>query len=162
VQTTSLRGVVLDVRTDVTGGSHELRLLLYGRAPSPDRGRSVAQVTGGRVIRGWVSETLIGRGAFRQWIASADGPGRVNTLDQLPERRFPSRPRDRVRPDGNDLCLELKLLEFQRYCNGHRTDAGLGGLTPKPRTEEDRAPASVSRSRWQRHGRGMYQTPIAA
>src|ERR1700704_2846735 len=41
--------------------------------------------------------------------------------------------------------LELKLLEFQRYFNGHRTHAGLGGLTPEPRTEEDRARASVSR-----------------
>jgi hypothetical protein len=34
--------------------------------------------------------------------------------------------------------LELKLLEFQRYFNGHRTHAGLGGLTPEPRTGEDR------------------------
>src|SRR5467141_2731015 len=30
--------------------------------------------------------------------------------------------------------LELKLLDFQRYFNGHRTHAGLGGLTPEPRT----------------------------
>ena len=30
--------------------------------------------------------------------------------------------------------LEVKLLDFQRYFNGHRTHAGLGGLTPEPRT----------------------------
>ena len=46
--------------------------------------------------------------------------------------------------------------------NGHRTHAGLGGLTPKPRTREDSARANVSTSRWQPHCRGLYQTPIAA
>ncbi|TME20929.1 MAG: transposase family protein [Chloroflexi bacterium] len=58
--------------------------------------------------------------------------------------------------------LELKLLDFQRYFNGHRTHAGLGGLTPEPRTGEDSAPASVSEYRWRPHCRGLYQTPIAA
>jgi hypothetical protein len=58
--------------------------------------------------------------------------------------------------------LELKLLEFQRYFNGHRTPAGLGGRTPEPRTQEDRARASVGRYRWRPHCRGLYQTPIAA
>jgi transposase InsO family protein len=57
--------------------------------------------------------------------------------------------------------LELKRLEFQRYFNGYRTHAGLGGLTPEPRTK-DRARASVSRYRWRPHCRGLYQTPIAA
>jgi transposase InsO family protein len=58
--------------------------------------------------------------------------------------------------------LEVKLLDFQRYFNGHRAHAGLGGLTPEPRTGEDRARASVSRYRWRLHCRGLYQTPIAA
>ena len=58
--------------------------------------------------------------------------------------------------------LELKLLEFQRYFNGHRTHAGLGGLTPEPRTGEDGARAGVSQYRWRSHCRGLYQTPIAA
>jgi putative transposase len=58
--------------------------------------------------------------------------------------------------------LELKLLEFQRYFNGYRTHAGLGGRTPELRTGEDSAPASVSTYRWQPHCRGLYQTPIAA
>jgi putative transposase len=58
--------------------------------------------------------------------------------------------------------LELKLREFQRYFNGHRTHAGLGGLTPEPRTGEDSARAKVSTYRWRTHCGGLYQTPIAA
>ena len=30
--------------------------------------------------------------------------------------------------------LEMKLLDFQRYYNGHRTHAGLDGRTPDPST----------------------------
>jgi len=58
--------------------------------------------------------------------------------------------------------LEAKLLEAQRYFNGHRTHAGLGGMTPEPRSGEDSARASVSGYRWRVHCRGLYQTPIAA
>jgi putative transposase len=58
--------------------------------------------------------------------------------------------------------LEVKLLDFQRYFNGHRTHAGLGGMTPEPRTGEDSPRASVSRYRWRLHCRGLYQRPIAA
>jgi putative transposase len=58
--------------------------------------------------------------------------------------------------------LEVKLHEFQRYFNGHRTHAGLGGRTPEPCTGEDSAQASVSKYRWRPHCRGLYQTPIAA
>jgi putative transposase len=58
--------------------------------------------------------------------------------------------------------LELKLFEFQRYFNRHRTHSGLGGLTPEPRTGDNRARASVSNYRWRPHCRGLYQTPIAA
>ena len=36
--------------------------------------------------------------------------------------------------------LEMKLLDFQRYYNGHRTHAGLDGRTPEPST--DRAAAA--------------------
>jgi putative transposase len=58
--------------------------------------------------------------------------------------------------------LELKLREFQRYFNAHRTHARLGGRTPEPRTGEDSARASVSQYRWRPHCRRLYQTPIAA
>ena len=58
--------------------------------------------------------------------------------------------------------LEMKLLDFQRYYNGHRTHAGLNGRTPEPSTDTGCARASVSSYRWQPHCRGLYQTPIAA
>jgi putative transposase len=58
--------------------------------------------------------------------------------------------------------LEMKLLEFQRYYNGHRTHAGLDGRTPEPSPDPGSARASVSAYRWQLHCRGLYQTPMAA
>jgi putative transposase len=58
--------------------------------------------------------------------------------------------------------LDVKLRDFQCYFNGHRTHAGLGGLTPEPPTGEDSARANVRMYRWQPHCRGLYQTPIAA
>ena len=58
--------------------------------------------------------------------------------------------------------LELKLLDFQRYYNGHRTHAGLTGGTPDPSVIAGCAHASVSSYRWQPHCRGLYQTPMAA
>jgi hypothetical protein len=56
----------------------------------------------------------------------------------------------------------MKLLDFQRYYNGHRTHPGLGGGTPEPSTESGSARARVSSYRWQPHCRVPYQTPMAA
>ena len=58
--------------------------------------------------------------------------------------------------------LEIKLLDFQRYFNGHRAHAGLDGRTPEPGTDQGCGRANVSSYRWQPHCRGLYQTPIAA
>lgn len=58
--------------------------------------------------------------------------------------------------------LEMKLLDFQRYYNGHRTHTGLDGRTPEPSPDLGCARASVSSYRWQPHCRGLYQTPMAA
>ena len=58
--------------------------------------------------------------------------------------------------------LELKLLEFQRYYNGHRAHAGLKGRTPDPSPAAGVARASVRSYHWQSHCRGLYQTPMAA
>jgi putative transposase len=56
--------------------------------------------------------------------------------------------------------LEAKLGEFQKYFNEHRTHAGLeGGL---PDSGGPRSPISFASYRWQKHCRGLYQTPIAA
>ena len=38
----------------------------------------------------------------------------------------------------------MKLLDFQRYYNSHRTHAGLNGRTPEPSTDMGCARASVS------------------
>jgi putative transposase len=58
--------------------------------------------------------------------------------------------------------LKMKLLDFQRHYNGHRTHAGLDGHTPEPSTDAGGARASVSSYRWQPHCRGPYQTSMAA
>jgi hypothetical protein len=58
--------------------------------------------------------------------------------------------------------LEAKLLDFQRYYNGHRTHAGLDGRTPVSRADPGGVRANVSSYRWQPHCRGLYQTPTAA
>ena len=58
--------------------------------------------------------------------------------------------------------LDVKLRDFQRYFNGHRTHAELGGLTPEPRTGEDSARAKCPYVSLAAHCRGLYQTPIAA
>jgi putative transposase len=58
--------------------------------------------------------------------------------------------------------LELKLLDFQRYYNNHRTHAGLAGRTPEPSVDTRRVRATLSSYRWQVHCRGLYQTPSAA
>src|SRR5262245_35786170 len=58
--------------------------------------------------------------------------------------------------------LETKLLDFQRYYNGYRTHAGLGGRTPDASSSPGLVCANVSSYHWQVHCRGLYQTPIAA
>ncbi len=58
--------------------------------------------------------------------------------------------------------LERKLLDFQRYYNGHRAHAGLAGRTPDPSPDTGGAQASLRAYRWQPHCRGLYQTPRAA
>jgi len=58
--------------------------------------------------------------------------------------------------------LETKLLDFQRYFNGHRAHAGLEGRTPGPGPASGGARASFRSYGWQPHCRGLYQTPMAA
>jgi transposase InsO family protein len=56
--------------------------------------------------------------------------------------------------------LEEKLRAFQDYFNKHRVHSGLKGQLPDP--EDTGAPLSFASYRWQKHCRGLYQTPIAA
>ena len=58
--------------------------------------------------------------------------------------------------------LETKLLDFKHYYNGHRAHAGLAGRTPEPSIDGPRSTVTFSSYRWQKHCRGLYQTPIAA
>ena len=58
--------------------------------------------------------------------------------------------------------LETKLLDFQHYFNAHRTHAGLEGRLPEPSIRGSASPIDFGSYRWQRHCRGLYQTPIAA
>ena len=58
--------------------------------------------------------------------------------------------------------LKAKLLEFQHYYNAHRTHASLNGLLPEPGLDESDSPIRIGSYRWQKHCRGLYQTPIAA
>ena len=56
--------------------------------------------------------------------------------------------------------LELKLIAFKHYFNQHRSHSGLKGETPNE-TPESRG-IDLKSYRWQKHCRGLYQTPIAA
>jgi hypothetical protein len=58
--------------------------------------------------------------------------------------------------------LEMKLVEFQRYYNGHRAHAGLNGRSPASTPGESSSRASLRSYRWLTHCRGLYHTPIAA
>jgi len=58
--------------------------------------------------------------------------------------------------------LETKLLDFKHYYNGYRAHAALEGRTPEPSIDGLRTPVSLRSYRWQKHCRGLYQTPIAA
>jgi putative transposase len=58
--------------------------------------------------------------------------------------------------------LEEKLRDFQHYCDAHRTHAGRQGHPPAAEGNADRPRANLSCYRWQKHCRGLYQTPIAA
>jgi putative transposase len=59
------------------------------------------------------------------------------------------------------LDLEAKLIDFQHYYNAHRTHAGLNGCLPG-RPGASASPIGFGFYRWQKHCRGLYQTPIAA
>jgi len=58
--------------------------------------------------------------------------------------------------------LETKLLDFQHYFNAHRTHAGLEGRLPEPDVGGSAPRLALGSYRWQKHCRGLYQTPIAA
>src|ERR1044072_22893 len=56
--------------------------------------------------------------------------------------------------------LELKLIAFQNYYNGYRVHSALKGQPPIETAESKGA--GLKSYGWQKHCRGLYQTPIAA
>ena len=58
--------------------------------------------------------------------------------------------------------LEMTLLEFQRYYNGHRAHSSLQGRPPESIPADGGVRTSIRSYRWQTHCRGLYHTPIAA
>jgi hypothetical protein len=58
--------------------------------------------------------------------------------------------------------LEAKRTHFQRFYNGHRTPRGLEGRLPEPTVGGPVSSIALDSYRWRTHGRGLYQTPIAA
>jgi hypothetical protein len=109
---------------------------------------------------------------FHQWQANLRilGVKEIKTVPYVPlSHPFVERLIGTIRRECLDRTLfwtaadlEMKLLDFQRYYNGHRTHAGLSGGTPEPSTEPGSVRARVSSYQWQPHCRGLYQTPIAA
>jgi len=58
--------------------------------------------------------------------------------------------------------LEAKLLDFQEFYNGYRTHAGLEGQPPEPVVDRPASRIDLASYVWQKHCRGLYQTPVAA
>jgi len=56
--------------------------------------------------------------------------------------------------------LELKLTTFKEYYNRYRTHSGLEGRTPIESSGSKGI--DIKSYRWQKHCRGLYQTPIGA
>jgi putative transposase len=56
--------------------------------------------------------------------------------------------------------LEAKLLAFKTYYNGYRVHSSLQGQTPME--ARDSTGVHFKSYRWQKHCRGLYQTPTAA
>jgi putative transposase len=129
-----------------------------------------------RVTRGQSSPTYLSSDhdllyRFHQWQANLRilGVKEIKTVPYVPlSHPFVERLIGTIRRECLDRTLfwtaadlEIKLLDFQRYYNGHRAHAGLDGRTPESSMDPGCVRASVSSYRWQSHCRGLYQTPIA-
>ena len=56
--------------------------------------------------------------------------------------------------------LESKLLEYKCYYNAYRTHSGRDGATPVETVEHK--VVDISKYRWEKHCRGLFQLPMAA
>jgi putative transposase len=60
----------------------------------------------------------------------------------------------------SEVDLEMKLSDFKNYYNRYRVHASRKGETPIETPES--SGVNFQSSRWQKHCRGLYQTPMAA
>ena len=109
---------------------------------------------------------------YHQWQANLRvlGVSEIKTVPYVPlSHPFVERLIGSVRREHLDRTLfwttadlEAKLIDFQHYYNGHRTHAGLEGRLPEPSIGGPGALLNFASYRWQKHCRGLYQTPVAA
>jgi hypothetical protein len=57
---------------------------------------------------------------------------------------------------------QILVLDFQHFYNGYRAHAALKGELPQPAADGPTSPIDLASHRWQKHCRGLYETPIAA
>jgi len=58
------------------------------------------------------------------------------------------------------LDLDLKLTAFKNFYNDYRSHSGINGQTPVDAPEGRNI--DLKSYRWQKHCRGLYETPTAA
>jgi hypothetical protein len=107
---------------------------------------------------------------FRQWEANLRilGVTEIKTVPEIPSSHpFIERLIGTIRRECLDRVLfrtatdlEMKLFAFRDYYNKHRTHSALKGQTPVEPPESK--VAELKHYRWEKHCRGLYQTPIAA
>jgi putative transposase len=106
---------------------------------------------------------------FHQWEANLRvlGISEIKTVPDVPwSHPFIERLIGTIRRECLDRLLfwtatdlGAKLDEYRRYYNEQRTHTGLSGRLPNSSRRE---PISLASYRWQKHCRGLYQTPAAA
>jgi putative transposase len=107
---------------------------------------------------------------FHQWQANLRvlGVTEIKTVPYVPlSHPFVERLIGTIRHECLDQLLfwtaadlEVKLSDFKRYYNEYRVHASLKVQTPIPTPEAKGA--NFKSYRWQKHCRGLYQTPMAA
>lgn len=132
--------------------------------------RMFKQAIRGRAVPKFLSSDHDPLYRFHQWQANLRvlGVTEINTVPYVPlSHPFVERLIGTIRRECLDQLLfwtatdlEVKLSDFKSYYNGYRTHASRGGQTP---IETSQSKGMNFKSyRWQKHCRGLYQTPTAA
>lgn len=162
----------------IHGTSAGAQLQCYGLPPPIIRRVVICGVTAGCIAKGSILAPDHGVRPndrlyrFHQWLANLRvlEVTEIKTVPYVPlSHPFVERLIGTLRRECLDRTLfwtttdlEVKLLDFQHYRNEHRTHGGRQGLPPVTGVNADRSVANLSCYRWQKHCRGLCQTPIAA